>query len=220
MGEIPKSTPDPVLQFFGRISASISHEIKNVLAIINENAGLLEDFAFMAEEGKPIDPERLKLMAAAIQKQIGRADHILKNMNRFANSIDESVTTVDLGHLLELVIALTERFAAMQQVKVDLLLPSDSPTITTAPFYLINLLCLGLDFSMAAAGDDKRLELTIEKTEDGVLVNFGRLAGLTSELLETFPADSEKMLLAALAADLKPQPDDKKITLRLPDKLE
>ena len=31
------------LQFFGKVSASISHELKNVLAIINENAGLLED---------------------------------------------------------------------------------------------------------------------------------------------------------------------------------
>jgi hypothetical protein len=31
------------LQFFGKMTASISHEIKNVLAIINENAGLLED---------------------------------------------------------------------------------------------------------------------------------------------------------------------------------
>ena len=30
-------------QFFGKMSASISHEIKNALAIINENAGLLED---------------------------------------------------------------------------------------------------------------------------------------------------------------------------------
>ena len=31
------------LQFFGKMSASISHEIKNVLAIINENTGLIED---------------------------------------------------------------------------------------------------------------------------------------------------------------------------------
>jgi hypothetical protein len=33
------------LQFFGKISASVSHEIKNVLAVIGENAGLLEDLA-------------------------------------------------------------------------------------------------------------------------------------------------------------------------------
>ncbi|MGD8291766.1 MAG: sensor histidine kinase, partial [Desulfobacterales bacterium] len=77
------------LQFFGRISASVSHELKNVLAIVNENAGLLEDLACMANRGKPIDPSRLIKMADAVKKQVGRADEILKNMNRFAHSIDQ-----------------------------------------------------------------------------------------------------------------------------------
>ena len=71
------------LQFFGKISASISHEIKNVLAIINENAGLLEDFTLMAEKGRPIDMERFKTVAGKIRGQVGRADGIVKNFNRF-----------------------------------------------------------------------------------------------------------------------------------------
>ena len=220
MGEKPDNTSQMGLKFFSKISASISHEIKNVLAIINENAGLLEDFTFMADKGKPIDPARLKLMAATVQKQIGRADTILKNMSRFAQSIDETAADVDLNQILELVIALTDRFAAMQQVKVDLQLPSNSPTITTAPFYLINLLCLCLDFSMSAVGDQKRLEISMAKADDGVQIHFGRLAGLTPGLLETFPSVSEKKLLAVLAADLTAQPDAEKITIRLHSKLE
>ena len=221
MGEkLTNTAAEEGLQFFGRISASISHELKNVLAIINENAGLLEDFAFMADRGKPIDPERLKSMAAAVQKQVSRADLILKNMNRFAHSSDESVTDVDLGQLLELVIALTDRFAAMQQVKVALQLPPDSPAVTTAPFHLIQLLCLCLDFSMSAAGDKRRLELTIAKTEDGILIHFNGLAGLTPELLKTFPSDSENNLLAVLAADLKVEAGEEKITIRLPNAME
>ena len=31
------------LRFFGKINSSISHEMRNVLAIINENAGLMKD---------------------------------------------------------------------------------------------------------------------------------------------------------------------------------
>ena len=106
MGVKPDILTETGLQFFGRISASISHEIKNVLAIINENAGLLEDLTFMANKGKPIDPDRLKRMAATVQKQIGRGDEILKNMNRFAHSIDETVAEVDLNQTIELIIAL------------------------------------------------------------------------------------------------------------------
>ena len=64
------------LQFFGKVSASISHELKNVLAIINENAGLLEDLTLAAQRGKAIDPERLNRTAGNFLKQIHRAHNI------------------------------------------------------------------------------------------------------------------------------------------------
>jgi len=77
------------VRFFGRMSASISHEIKNVLAIINENAGLLDDFALMAEKGMPLDPRRLGKVAESLMKQVRRADAIVRNMNKFAHSVDD-----------------------------------------------------------------------------------------------------------------------------------
>ena len=215
MGAKPDIIPETGLQFFGRISASISHEIKNVLAIVNENAGLLEDLTLMADRGKPIDPARLKIMAATLKKQVGRADGIIMNMNRLAHSIDQTVTTADLDQTIELVIALTARFAAMRGVKVDLQLPANPLTIKTAPFYLMNLLWLCLDFSMSASGDEKQVELVVEETENSVRIRFRRLAGLSAALLETFPSDREKNLLAVLEAALTTEPERAEVVLRL-----
>jgi len=215
MGQKPDIIAETGLQFFGRISASISHEIKNVLAIVNENAGLLEDLTLLADRGKPLDPARLKMMAAAIKKQVGRADGILKNMNRLAHSIDQTISTVNLDQTIELVIALTARFAAMRGVKVDLQLPVSRLTISTAPFYLLNLLCLCLDLSMSASGDEKRVELVVEESENSVRIRFRRLAGLSEALLETFPSDREKILLAVLEAALTAEPEREEIVLRL-----
>ena len=215
MGYKPDIIAETGLQFFGRISASISHEIKNVLAIVNENAGLLEDFTLMADRGKPIDPARLKMMAAAVKRQVARADEIIKNMNRFAHSIDQTTSTVDLDQTLELFIALTARFAAMRGVKVDLQLPASPLSIPTAPFYLMNLLWLCLDFSMSASGDEKRVELVVEETENSVRIRFRRLTGLSEALLETFPSDREKNLLAVLEAALTAEPEREEIALRL-----
>ena len=203
------------LQFFGRISASISHELKNVLAIINENAGLLEDLTLMADRGQPTDPARLKIMAAAVQKQIGRADNILKNMNRFAHSIDETVADVDLNQTLELFMALTERFRTMRGVEVDLQLPASPITIATAPFFLMNLLWLCLDFSMSAGGEDKRIDLVAEATENSIHIRFRRLSGLSEELFAAFLSEREKNLLAVLEADLTAEPQDRGIVLQL-----
>ena len=60
MGAKLKTVAETGLQFFGEITASNSHEIKNILAIINENAGLLEDLALMYDRGAQIEPQRLK----------------------------------------------------------------------------------------------------------------------------------------------------------------
>jgi hypothetical protein len=206
---------DTGLHFISKISGSIFHEIKNVLSIINENAGLLEDLALMAERGIPIDPVRLKLMAEAVKRQIARADGIVKNMTRFAGSVSEPITTVDLDRTIEMVTVLTARFAAMQGVRVDLKLPEGPVRIPTAPFFLMNLVWLLLDFSMAASGDEKRIELAVEETETSVRLRFRGLAGLSEALLENFPSEREKILLAALAADLTAEPGCREIALRL-----
>ncbi len=47
----PERTQLDGLRFFGMINASISHEIKNVLAIISESAGLMEDLLLLAQKG-------------------------------------------------------------------------------------------------------------------------------------------------------------------------
>lgn len=220
MGYKPDIIAETGLQFFGRISASISHELKNVLAIVNENAGLLEDLSVMADRGRPLDPARLKMMAATVQKHVGRGDEILKNMNRFAHSSDDAVADVDLNQTIELVGALTARFAAMRGVRVDLHLPASSPTIATAHFFLMNLLCLCLDFAMSASGDEKRVDLVVEETANSAQIRFRQLAGLTEALLETYPSDREKSLLTVLAADLTTAPGAGEIVLRLPKKME
>jgi C4-dicarboxylate-specific signal transduction histidine kinase len=122
------------LQFFGKMSASISHEIKNTLAIINENAGLLEDFTIMADKGIPLDPERLKSLAEKVMAQIRRANGIVKNMNAFAHSVDEPVKRVELGELVELVTMLAGRFAVMRGVALEPTRPMSPVMITTHPF--------------------------------------------------------------------------------------
>lgn len=220
MKEKPEILLETGLQFFGQISASISHEIKNVLAIINENAGLLEDLTLMADRGKPIDPDRLVKMAATIKKQVGRADSIIKNMNRFAHSVDQSTETVDLNEKVELIVALTARFAAMRNVQVDLQLPQNPPKIQTAPFLLMHLLWLCLDFAMDASGERKQVEVVAEETNDDIRIQLQRLTGLSEMASKTFPYERKKQLLEMLEATLTIESEDQRIVLRLAKNLE
>ena len=190
------------LQFFGKMSASISHEIKNTLAIINEDAGLLEDFTLMADKGIPLEPDRLKALAGKIKKQIRRTDGIVKNMNRFAHSVDESGRNIDVGELLEFVAALAGRFAFMRGVTLKTEPPAGRVTISKNPFFLENLVWLCLDFAMDAAGGGKNIDLITEEKENSVLIRLTRLEGLAEAQTNTFPAEQEKALLGVLKAEL------------------
>ena len=201
------------LKFFGKMSASISHEIKNVLAIINENAGLLEDFTFMMDRGQPVDPDRLKNLAQTVMKQVGRADLILNKMNRFAHSIDDPVKQVDLNEILELTTALADRLAAMRSVRLDSR-PTQNPVmLKTAPFHLLNLLWLTLDYAMGVAGEDKTVEIVPSATSDGATVSFRQLGDLNASAAMDFPTGRENALLARVRAELVVKVENEEIVL-------
>jgi len=107
------------LEAFAGISAMVSHDLKNTLAIINENAGLLDDLALMAGESAGVPSERVQGVAAKIAQQVVRSNTIIKNLNRFAHSGDAPVARAAVGELMELMAALTARRAAMRNLTVS-----------------------------------------------------------------------------------------------------
>jgi C4-dicarboxylate-specific signal transduction histidine kinase len=190
------------LQFFGKMTASISHEIKNALAIINENAGLLEDLTVLAEKGRTLDPERIKTLAGGLVRQVQRADSIVKNLNRFAHSIDEPVMSVDLKDIMSFVVSLSGRMASMRGARLQTE-PSPTPVmIRTKPFYLKNLLWLCLDFAIDAVGETKTVLLTVEAEQNGARIALSQLEGLAQLTAKGFPGERESTLLGLLKADL------------------
>lgn len=121
-----KSTPDRVcVLVFAKISAAISHEIKNTLSIINENAGLLEDYAQMAEQTGGLPLDRVLSITQTIAKQVERSNIIMKNLNRYAHSGDTSLAHANLRETLSLVAALASRQAAMNEISTTVECPAD-----------------------------------------------------------------------------------------------
>ncbi|MBW1780887.1 MAG: sensor histidine kinase [Deltaproteobacteria bacterium] len=207
------------LQFFGKMTASISHEIRNVLAVLNENAGLLEDFILMAEKGAPIDHERLKTLARSMGTQIHRADGIIENMNRFAHGVDERVKSVDLNETIELLVALSGRLADMRGVKLDPVFREEPILITTNPFFLENLLWCFLDFAMGAVGKEKALKIISEIQETGIWIRFSGLEDLAETGSNRFPSELEEALLKSLEADFSVDVKAGEIAIKVPEKI-
>ena len=72
------------LAFFGAITASVSHELNNVISIVYQTAGLLNDLLAGAQRGRPISDERLEQIAIRIGEQTERGAAIIKRLNAFA----------------------------------------------------------------------------------------------------------------------------------------
>lgn len=202
------------LRFFGKVSASISHEMKNILAIINENAGLLEDLSFAARKGSPIDPDRLDRTVGNFGKQIQRADTILRNMSCFAHSVDQFNATVNLGELTRLVADLAGRMAAMRKVAIEIAAPPEPIHLSANPFLLENLVWLCLEYAIAATGADRTLTLIPGKSEAGPCLRMAGLDGLSQDFAEQLPTGA-KEILAALGAGLVPDFTTNTLTLHL-----
>jgi C4-dicarboxylate-specific signal transduction histidine kinase len=210
---------DPIgesgLRFFGKISASISHEIKNAIAVMNENAGLIKDLMMMAERGRSVDLGRIQTLAGKISEQIRRTDGILTNMNRFAHSVDHSISSVDVSETLKLTVDLSTRFADMLGIQLNLEQPMKSVKITTSPFLLENMVYLCLDHAMGTVSEEKKLFIKLD--EDGRSVNI-RFTGIQSSVnsqASLFPSETETALLKALGAEITLDPEKGWMTLSL-----
>jgi C4-dicarboxylate-specific signal transduction histidine kinase len=204
------------LQFFGKMTASISHEINNVLAIINENNGLLQDYALMADKGMPFDPSKFRSLTEKINIQIKRAEVIIRNMNQFAHSVDESVKDIDLFELLEHLKVLSNRSASMRGITIELIKPLSPIHLITNDFYLENLLWLCLDFAMDKTGEDNTIVLETGKKNGHVIIRMTRLIALNDTTGEKMLMQHAVTLLAVLKGHLKAEYEAGEMVLTLP----
>lgn len=215
-------TIDPLgeagLAFYSKVSASISHEIKNSLAVLNESAGYLEDVTLMAKKGMNVNMERLESLAGTMLKQVQRSNAIVNNMNRLAHSLDDPASQIDLNPLLELMISLSERTTVTRGFKVSAASSDAAVTITTHPFFLENLIWLILDFAMTVTGDAKTIAMLPLKTESGVAINFTGLKKLTKSALHDFQTEPVRRMLSMLNGTLQADENKSIITLNLPKK--
>jgi C4-dicarboxylate-specific signal transduction histidine kinase len=163
------------LHFFGAVTASVSHELKNRLAIINEQAGLLKDLVGIANRsGGHVDPERLNRLAESLAQQVLQGDGLLRHLNGFSHTVDLLDADADVATALGCVSALARRNADRRQARLSLQLP-DSPLRVRVPsFWLMCLVWHLLEVVVDMDGPPQTLTLSCEKTDDAVAV---RIAG-------------------------------------------
>jgi light-regulated signal transduction histidine kinase (bacteriophytochrome) len=202
MVDFPDSAGWGVLRFFGRISASISHELKNSLSIVNENAGLLEDLALLAEKSGRLDIDRVKSLSSSIGRQVKRTDQIIRNMNKFSHSVDLELKSIDLREYLELIAAVSGRLLSVRSTTLNLSFTSDRTNVTTCPIFFLYLLWHLIDCCSRWSEPGKTLDVSLGRSGNLISIEFNGCKAVDPEFQAEVMGRDLKILLAFLKCSL------------------
>lgn len=194
------------LAFFAKIGADVTHEMRNVLSIVSENAGLLDDQLAQARGRKVPDPEKLKKVAERIARQVKKGVEVMERFSRFAHAADEQKASVDLVTLVRDVSVLTQRHIRHLGGSIESALPDHPITMTTSPFCLQRTLfcCIQLVWEHVDTSESVTVRLSNEESSavltvsgvagsegDGLSLGLPDLSAVVSELEASFESSCE-----------------------------
>jgi C4-dicarboxylate-specific signal transduction histidine kinase len=124
------------MAFLGKITASMTHEIKNTLAIILESSGLLSDLITLSQEGSFPHKDKFQRVLGNINDQVNRSVDITTRLNQFAHSMDEPFAQVNVSDLLERVVLLMRRLAKRKGIELKAEASDRDLSLMSDPFRL------------------------------------------------------------------------------------
>jgi len=158
------------LYFSGSITASVTHELNNVLGTIDQLSGLLEDLAFTVSNEGEIKEEQLRTISDRISVQTERGIKLIKRLNRFAHSSDETISNINIVEAIENIVALMQRLASMQKVKLVMTKPKEDIMVFTNQFILLEIIFLVIKKILPCTNPDTELEVIPSEQNKDVLI--------------------------------------------------
>jgi hypothetical protein len=110
----------------GRITADLTHEMKNVLAILRESVGLMRDVLNLAGDARFPRMEKFETALSMCEKHLPRGLDVTNRLNRFAHCSDEAVDEADMAAMVGLAAELMARRASLEKLTVKADLPRGS----------------------------------------------------------------------------------------------
>jgi C4-dicarboxylate-specific signal transduction histidine kinase len=103
----------------GRLTASATHEIQNILATIRESSGLMEDLLAMSSEGFA-HAERFKKGLRVLAEQVERGMVLTEQLNYCAHAPEQSPAGAEVNEAMRALIGLSRRHAARRKAVLEL----------------------------------------------------------------------------------------------------
>ncbi len=160
------------LAFSGQITASMTHELNNVLGTIEQVVGLIEDLSATDVVRQAGISDKLLDVVGRVTKQTDRGTTLIKNLNGFAHLSDNEVAECDLGDLVEQTVVLCARFAKMRKVQLVTVRPDQSIVIRSCPFQIVQAIFGGIKTALQIAEPPEPIQIGLGPCERGGLMTI------------------------------------------------
>lgn len=190
------------LAYFGRMMASISHEMNNVVTIIGEVSGLVEDMTALAEAGRPLAPERLRVQCERIGRAVERGKEIVGRMNALAHSVDHEEEEVDLDRAVEATVGLLRRLAELRGVAIEVGGGAGGARVRCSRFELQQAIYVMIDALLASAAGKGTIRVDSASPPGSAEVMVGWADGADREAVAG-RVEYARLLAGRLGGDLE-----------------
>jgi C4-dicarboxylate-specific signal transduction histidine kinase len=199
--------------FMGRLTASATHELQNILATIRESSGLMDDLLALSSGGFA-HAERFKKGLSVLAEQVERGMILTEQLNFCAHAPEASPAGADVNEAVRALVGLSRRSAARR--RTTLVLAPGRPGLRTAlrAVEVMGAVGAALDAALDVLPMGTQLLLFVE--EQGGL-GVVRLDSPGFEALRQAPAWAELAALAkSLGIGLNAGPAGQGVVLALP----
>lgn len=152
------------LASIGRLAAGVAHEINNPLSIINQKAGLVQDYIEMTGDFDYKEPMRGAL--EGIQNSVERCKKITHRLLGFARHTDVRTEELDINAVLQEVVAFLAQEATYSQIQICFNLDSDIQKIHSDRSQLQQVFLNITNNAIDAIGSNGHITISSRKNDE------------------------------------------------------
>lgn len=167
-----RASGNPEAAFLAAMTANATHEVRNVLAIIKESAGLIGDLVALCSRGKPLDTSKVDRAIGRVDSQVKRGADILTGLNRLSHSLDSQEAPVDLDQELAQMILLCQRLARKRNQSLTQESGDPSAIVTLHPLRLQMLLFAATEWCMENHADGSAISAGVTRRGSRIDLSF------------------------------------------------
>ncbi len=182
--------------FLGRMTAGSTHELRNMLAIIKESAGLIGD-SLGKTSGTVPAPGSLQRAVDRVNRQVARGVELLDTLNHLAHCPDQTEAATDLNREAACAVGLGQRIARQYGITLQLDPAAGEVSVQLDSLQLQMVLFAAVEFLFERCAEGSTITVRVTGGEQPTieLAPSGEAAG------EETPGRWQQ--LCSLAADLQ-----------------